>query len=63
MTNGIIREELKKKKYTSEDFLLCSWNFGADKMVRKMRFEMSDDEQMKLLALISEIAMNKEDFD
>lgn len=62
MTNEIIREELKEKKVYQWE-LASALGISEQTMVRKMRFEMSDDEQMKLLALISEIAMDKEDFD
>lgn len=62
MTNEIIREELKEKKVYQWE-LASALGISEQTMVRKMRFEMPDDEQMKLLALISEIAMDKEDFD
>lgn len=62
MTNEIIREELKEKKVYQWE-LASALGISEQTMVRKMRFEMSDDEQMKLLALISEIAMDKGDFD
>lgn len=60
MANEIIREELKEKKVYQWE-LAHALGISEQTMVRRMRFEMDEDEQWRLLALINEIAMHKED--
>lgn len=59
MANEFIREELKEKKVFQWE-LAHELGISEQTMVRKMRFEMEDDEQLKLIAFINEIAMKKE---
>ena len=60
MANEMIREELKEKKVYQWE-LAHALGISEQTMVRRMRFEMDEDEQWRLLALINEIAMHKED--
>lgn len=60
MSNEIIREELKEKKVYQWE-LAHALGISEQTMVRRMRFEIDEDEQWRLLALINEIAMYKED--
>ena len=59
MANEFIREELKEKKVFQWE-LAYALGISEQTMVRKMRFEMEEDEQLKLIAFINEIAMKKE---
>ena len=61
MANEIIKDELKDKKVYQWE-LAVALGISEQTMVRRMRFEMSEDKQWKLLALINEIAMKKEGY-
>ena len=61
MANKIIKDELKDKKVYQWE-LAVALGISEQTMVRRMRFEMNEDEQWKLLALINEIAMKKEGY-
>ena len=61
MANKIIKDELKDKKVYQWE-LAVALGISEQTMVRRMRFEMSEDEQWKLLALINELAMKKEGY-
>ena len=58
MSNEIIREELKVKKVRQWE-LAHALGISEQTMVRKMRFEMPDDEQLKILAVIEKILNGK----
>lgn len=61
MANEIIKDELKDKKVYQWE-LAVALGISEQTMVRRMRFEMNEDEQWNLLALINEIAMKKEGY-
>ena len=58
MSNEIIREELKAKKVRQWE-LAHALGISEQTMVRKIRFEMSDDEQFKMLTHIEKISNGK----
>ena len=61
MANEIIKDELKDKKVYQWE-LAVALGISEQTMVRRMRFEMSEDKQWELLTLINELAMKKEGY-
>ncbi len=61
MANEIIKDELKDKKVYQWE-LAVALGISEQTMVRRMRFEMSEDKRWELLALINELAMEKEGY-
>ena len=61
MANEIIKDELKDKKVYQWE-LAVALGISEQTMVRRMRFEMSEDKQWELLTLINELAMKKDGY-
>ncbi len=59
MANEIIRDELKERKVHQWE-LAHELGVSEQTMVRRMRFEMNEDEQWRYIALIDKIALRKE---
>ncbi len=59
MANEIIRDELKERKVYQWE-LAHELDISEQTMVRRMHFEMNEEEQWKYIALIDKIALRKE---
>lgn len=61
MANQIIREELKAKGVRQWQ-LAAALGISEQTMVRRLRFELDDVTQLKMLTKIEELAMRKEGY-